>query len=149
LRKCNTRPEKTNSDALPLSIVARALQSMAKFPDKLPTDLRDYFEDGIASQERGKVSLLDREVATRVAADETRARLMVILGSLNAINEGRLRQNIATKIDEARHAIEAILFILDPDHQRWLRDAYVAVRRPLRAHEAINLIDPQRLFCRG
>jgi hypothetical protein len=120
---------------------------MAKFPDKLPTDLRDYFEDGIASQERGKVSLLDREVATRVAADETRARLMVILGSLNAINEGRLRQNIATKIDEARHAIEAILFILDPDHQ--LRDAYVAVRRPLRAHEAINLIDPQRLFCRG
>ena len=117
--------------------------------EEVMTDLKDYFEGGIASQERGEASLMDREVATRVVADETRARLMVILGSLNAINEGRLRQNIASKIDEARHAIEAILFILDPDHQRRLRDAYVAVGRPLRAHEAINLIDPQRLFCRG
>ena len=117
--------------------------------EEVITDLKDYFEGGIASQERGEASLMDREVATRVVADETRARLMVILGSLNAINEGRLRQNIASKIDEARHAIEAILFILDPDHQRRLRDAYVAVGRPLRAHEAINLIDPQRLFCRA
>jgi hypothetical protein len=116
--------------------------------EEVMTDLKDYFEGGIASQERGKASLMDREVATRVVADETRVKLMAILGNLNSINESRLRENIACKIDETRQAIEAILFILDPNHKQKLLDAYVAVGRPLRAHEAINLIDPQRLFCR-
>jgi hypothetical protein len=74
--------------------------------------------------------------------------LMRILGNLNAINEGALRRNIARKIDEARHAIEAILFILDPDHKQKLLVAYAAAGRPLEAREAVNLIDPQRLFCR-
>jgi ABC-type phosphate/phosphonate transport system ATPase subunit len=124
-----------------------ALHLIQRYEDVM-TDLKDYFEEGITLQGRGQVSLMDREVATRAIADRARAKLMAILANLSVINESSLRQNVACKIDETRQAIEAILFILDPDHKQKLLDACVAVGRPLQAYEAINLIDPQRLFCR-